>query len=196
MGSTQLTLEDLPFDDIPDVVVSALSGRQLVTYLCQRRAVLSLQCTCDSAVSIECLLPLRTMMTPYTMLQEYVIVCKASDSTNPLTVLQMASIHDCLLDNDCERLRDACSRPVSRENWYAGHFLPNPSNVASTPCQCRLQEDPGHGQLKIEGFTRCVSMRRVSTLCSPLIPLNPWQHAPPYPRRLSLIFRITPLAKS
>ena len=71
IGSTQSTLEDLPFEDIPDVAVSALSDRQLVTYLCQRRAVLSLQCTNDSAVSIECLVPLRTVMTPYMMLQEY-----------------------------------------------------------------------------------------------------------------------------
>jgi hypothetical protein len=55
MVSTRLTLEDPPFDDIPDVAVSALSDRQLVTYLYQCRAVLSLQCTNDSAVSIECL---------------------------------------------------------------------------------------------------------------------------------------------
>ncbi len=52
IGSAQLILEELPFDDIPDVAVSALLDRQLVTYLCQRRAVLSLQCTFDSAVSI------------------------------------------------------------------------------------------------------------------------------------------------
>jgi hypothetical protein len=70
-----LTREDLPFDDIPDV--SALSDRQLATYVCQRRAILSLQCTDDSAVSIECLVSLRTVMTLYTMLQEFVIVCKA-----------------------------------------------------------------------------------------------------------------------
>jgi hypothetical protein len=38
----------------------------------------------------------------------------------------------------------------------------------------RLQEEPGHGQLKIGGLTRCVSMRRVSTLCSPLTPLHPF----------------------
>ncbi len=85
-------------------IVSALSDRQLVMYLCQRRAVLSLQCTNDSAVSIECLVPLRTVMTPYTMLQDNVIVCKASDSYSPFPVLQLAraSTHDCLLDNDCE----------------------------------------------------------------------------------------------
>ena len=84
-----------------------------------------------------------------------------------LAVLQMASIRDCLLDNDCESLWDACNRPpwtVSREDWYAGHFLPNRSNVASTPCQWRLQEEPGHGQLKIGGLTHYVSMRRGSTL--------------------------------
>ncbi len=120
-----MTLEDSPFDGIPDVAVSAPSDWQLVTYLCQRRAVLSLQCTNDIAVSIECLVPLRTVMTPYTMLQEYVVVCKASDSCSSLAVLQMASIRDCLLDNDCERLWDACSRlpwTVSKEDWYAGHF--------------------------------------------------------------------------
>jgi hypothetical protein len=76
-GSTQLTLEDLPFDGIPDVVVSALSDGQLATYLCQRRAVLPLQCSNDSTVSIECLVPLRAVLTPYTMLQDYVVVCKA-----------------------------------------------------------------------------------------------------------------------
>jgi hypothetical protein len=72
-GSTQLTLEDLPFDGVPDVAVSTLSDRQLATYLCQRRAVLSLQCSNDSAVSIECLVPLRAVLIPYTILQEYVV---------------------------------------------------------------------------------------------------------------------------
>ncbi len=57
IGSTRLTLEDLPFDGIPDVAVCAFSDRQLVTYLCQRRAVLSLQCSNDSAVSIESMVP-------------------------------------------------------------------------------------------------------------------------------------------
>ncbi len=102
-----MTLEDLPFDGIPAVAVSVLSNRQLVTYLCQRRAVLSLECSNDIAVSIECLVPLRTVLTPYTMLQEYVVVCEASDSCSSLAVLQIASIRDCLLDNDCELLWEA-----------------------------------------------------------------------------------------
>jgi hypothetical protein len=74
-GSTQLTLEDLPFDGVPDVAVSTLSDGQLATYLCQRRAVLSLQCSNDSAVSIECLVPLRAVLIPYTMLPEYLWLC-------------------------------------------------------------------------------------------------------------------------
>ncbi len=157
----------MPFDGVPDVVVSALQDWQLATYICQRSAVLSLQCSNDSAVSIECLVPLCAVLTPYTMLQEYVVVCKASDSCSSLAVLQMAPISDCLLDNDCELPWNACSRPpwtVSREDWYAGNFLPNPSNVSSTPCQWRLQEKPGHGQLKIGDLTRCVSMRPHSVL--------------------------------
>ena len=64
----------LPLDDISDVAISDLSDWQLATYLCQRRVILSLQCTVDSAVSIECLVSLRAVMTPYMMLQEYVIV--------------------------------------------------------------------------------------------------------------------------
>ena len=40
------------------------------------------------------------------------------------------------------------------------------------------------GQLKIGGLTRCIFMRRVSTLCSPLIPLHPWQHDPPLPSKI------------
>ncbi len=123
--------------------------------------------------------PARGVDTLYNVAE----VCgTASDSCSSLAVLQMASIRDCLLDNDCERLWDACSRQpwtVSREDWYAGHCLPNPSNVASTLCQWRLQEEPGDCQLKIGGLTRCTSMRRVSTLCSPLTPLHPWQHDPP-----------------
>jgi hypothetical protein len=161
-------------------VLPPVGHRQLAMYLCQRFALLSLQCSNDITASIECL-------TPYTMLPEYVVVCTASDTCSSLAVLQMASIRDCLLDNDCELLWDACSRPpwtVSREDWYAGHFLPNPSNVASTPRQLGLQEEPGHGQLKIGGLTRCISMRRVSTLCSPLTPLHPWQHNPPLPSKI------------
>ena len=55
IGSTQLALEELPLDDILDVAISDLSDWHLATHLCQRRAVLSLQCMADSAVSIECL---------------------------------------------------------------------------------------------------------------------------------------------
>ena len=125
----------------------------------------------DSAVSIECLVSLRAVMTPYMMLQEYVIVCTVSDSCLPFAVLQMALIRDCLLDNDreLERLRDACSRSpwmVSREDWYAGHFLPNFSIGALIPRSWRLREEAGQGQLKLGNIARCISARRVSKLCS------------------------------
>ncbi len=65
VGGTQMVLEDLPLDNIPDVAVFHLSDRQLATYLCQRCTVLSFHCMADSAVSIECLVPLRMVMTPY-----------------------------------------------------------------------------------------------------------------------------------
>ena len=91
-------------------------------------------------------------MTPYMMLQAYVIVGTVSDSCLPLAVLQMALIRDCLVDNDRERLRDACSRStwmVSREDWYAGHFLPNSSTGAQIPRNWKLKEATGQGQLKL-----------------------------------------------
>ena len=97
------------------------------------------------------------------------------------------SVTACWIMIDCERLWTACSRPpwtVSREDWYAGHSFPHPSNVASTLCQWRLQAESGSGQLKIGGLTRCISMRRVSTLCSSLTPLHPWQHDPPLPSKI------------
>ncbi len=95
-----MALEDLLVDDITDVSVFDLSDRQLATYVCQRRAVLSLQCIADTAVSIECWVPLRSVMTPYMIQQDYVIVCKASDSASPVAALQMAliGVRDCLLD--------------------------------------------------------------------------------------------------
>ena len=129
----------------------------------------------DSAVSIECLVSLRAVMTPYMMLQEYVIVCKASDNCSPLAVLQTALISDCLLDSDRERLRDACSRSpwmVSMEDWYAGHFLQNSFIGAPIPRNWRLQEEAGQGQLKLGNIARCISARRVSKLCSPPVPLH------------------------
>ena len=174
-------------DDIPDVAISDLSDWQLATYLCQRRAILSLQCTADSAVSIECLVSLRAVMTPYMMLQEYVIVGTVSDSCSPLAVLQMALIRDCLLDNDRERLRDACSRSpwiVSREDWYAGHLLPKSSMGAPIPRNWRLQEEAGQGQLKLGNIARCISARRVSKLCSSPVQLHPWQQDPPLPSKV------------
>jgi hypothetical protein len=75
---------------------------------------------------------------------------------------------------------------VSREDWVAGHFLLNPSNVASAPWYWRLQEEPGHGQLKIGSLASCVSTPSVSTLCSPLTPRHPsgWQHDPPLPSKI------------
>ena len=136
----------------------------------------NIQCMADSAVSIECLVSLRAVMTPYMMLQEYVIVGTVSDSCSPLAVLQMALIRDCLLDNDRERLRDACSRSpwmVSREDWYAGHFLPNSSMGAPIPRNWRLQEEAGQGQLKLGNIARCISARRVSKPCSLPVPLHP-----------------------
>ena len=187
IGSTQLALKELPLDDIPDVAISDLSDWQLATYLCQRRAILSLQCTADSAVSIECLVSLRAVMTPYMMLQEYVIVGTVSDSCLPLAVLQMALIRDCLVDNDRERLRDACSRSpwmVSREDWYAGRFLPNSSTGALLPRNWKLKEAAGQGQLKLGNIARCISARRGSKLCSPPAPLHPWQRDLPLPSKV------------
>ena len=126
-------------------------------------------------------------MTPYMMLQEYVIVGTVSDSCFPLAVLQMAMIRDCLLDNDQERLRDACSRSpwmVSREDWYAGRFLPNSSTGALLPRNWKLKEAAGQGQLKLGNIARCISARRGSKLCSPPAPLHPWQRDPPLPSKV------------
>jgi hypothetical protein len=101
----------------------------------------------------------------------------------------MALIRDCLLDNDRERLRDACSRSpwmVSREDWYAGHFLPNSSIGALIPRSWRLREEAGQGQLKLGNIARCISARRVLKLCSPPVPLplHPLQPDPPLPSKV------------
>jgi hypothetical protein len=57
--------------------------------------------------------------------------------------------------------------------------FPNPSNVAPTPCNWKLQEEAGHGQVKIGSLASCFFTRRVSAPCSPPAPFHPWQHDPP-----------------
>ena len=115
IGGTQLVLEDRLLDDIPDVTISALTDLQLAVHLCQRRSVFPLQHIVGCVTSIECLVPLRTVMAPYTRQQEYVIVCKAGDRASPLAALSVASIRTCLRDNATELLRDACRRRRSVE---------------------------------------------------------------------------------
>jgi hypothetical protein len=81
---------------------------QLAVDLCQNRAVFTIPYPGSDIHVVECLLPLRRVISPFQYREELVIARPAMDATAPLTVLQMALIRESLLGARSETLTAAC----------------------------------------------------------------------------------------
>ena len=140
--------------------ISKISDPLLLDYLCHGRAVFPYLCNDNDngALMLECLTPLRQVVSPYPFKQEYVVVrLFAAVADAPLTVLQMALVRDCLLGADRERLKDACARPcwaVARDEYYAGHSYISAGQCGTAP-SWKLQSGGSTGQMYNFPSLRC-----------------------------------------
>jgi ribonuclease HI len=185
----QLVLRYSPPADLPETVVSKISDQQLLAYLCHGRAVLPYPCNNNDTLMVECLMPLRTIVSPYPFKQEYMIArLLAEEDTTPLTVLQVALVRDCLIGADRERLRDACARPcwtVAQDEFYAGHYFTCSRECGAAP-SWKLQPTDSSGQLELTGLVRYITKRRQVRAPRQAVTLHPWQAEPPLPSRVTI----------
>jgi hypothetical protein len=132
-GSVQETIDhdqQVPrsnLHDLQDTAVAAVPDRQLVVYLCQKRAIFSLLHTARGSHTVECILPLSQVVSPYPFREELIIVRSTTNDAAPLTVLQIALVRDCLLEDGSATLHEACNRPqwtVRLADRFAGYFFP------------------------------------------------------------------------
>ena len=157
-------------------------------HLCQGRAVFPYPRNDDDTLLVECLMPLRTVVTPYPFKQEYIIARLIADEDAPVTVMQMALVRDCLTGNGSERLQDACSRPcwtVASDEFYAGHSFTSSSESCTAP-GWKLQAGDPAGQLELAGLVQYISKRRRCSVPRPAVVLHPWQTDPPLPSRVTI----------
>ncbi len=118
------------------VDIFAITEQQLVEFLCQNRAVFPYPLSDEDILSVECLVPLRTVVHPYVFSQEYAVVCLVGDGSAPLAVMHIAQIRDCLRGADHEMLHTVCSRPswtVASDEFYAGHCFTSFGENIPTP---------------------------------------------------------------
>ena len=118
----QLVLSCPSPDQPPDVDISSSSNQQLLGYLCESRAIFSYPRSDNDILLVECLIPLRAVVNPYLVSQEYVVVRLFDAEDAPLTVMHVAMIRDCLMGADRESLKNACSRPCRGETLDPGPF--------------------------------------------------------------------------
>ena len=186
----KLVLRYSPPADLPETTISKISDQQLLAYLCHGRAVFPYPCSDSDTLMVECLMPLRAVMSPYPFKQEYMIArLFAVDDTTPLTVLRTALVRDCLLGADRERLRDACARPrwtVAQDEFYAGHYFTGSHERRGSPPSWTLQPADSSCQLALTGLVRCITQRRRVIVPRPAVILHPWQVEPPLPSRVTI----------
>ena len=184
-----LVLQYSPPADLPETIISKISDPQLLAYLCHGRAVFPYPCNDNDTLMVECLMPLRTVVSPYPFKQEYMIArLFAVDDTTPLTILQMALVRDCLIGADRERLKDACARPswtVAQDEFYAGHYFTGSRECGTAP-SWKLQAANSTGQLELTGLVLCITQRRHGIVPRPTVILHPWQMEPPLPSRITI----------
>ena len=184
-----LVLQFSPPADLPETIISKISDPQLLAYLCHGRAVFPYPCNDNDTLMVECLMPLRTVVSPYPFKQEYMIArLFAVDDTTPLTILQMALVRDCLIGADRERLKDACARPswtVAQDEFYAGHYFTGSRECGTAP-SWKLQAANSTGQLELTGLVLCITQRRHGIVPRPTVILHPWQMEPPLPSRITI----------
>ena len=97
--------------DIQDIATADIPDSQLVAHLCKKRAIPSLPHTATGSHTVECLLPLRQVVLPYSFREDYIIAHSTTNYAVPLTVLQTALVRDFLLEDGSKTLHEACNRP-------------------------------------------------------------------------------------
>jgi len=172
----QMILCHMPSTCLPDVDISALPDAILLHHLCSERAIFPLSCSDSDTIMVECLVPLRRVVSPYPFKQEYMVARKATaDDNHPLTVLNMALVRDCLLGADRERLRDACARPrwtVTRDEYYAGHHLALSCASGIAP-GWRLHTRGSSDQLELASLAQYIIPRRRYAVPCPATTIHP-----------------------
>ncbi len=169
--------------DIPDIAIADIPDSQLVAHLCRTRAILPLPHTATGSHIIECLLPLRQVVSPYPFRDEYIIARSTTNDSAPLTVIHTALARDCLLEDGSETLHDACNRPpwtVTLADRFAGFLFPGDTKLAQPP-SWKLNAAGSDGQTTISSLVQFFSTSRKASIRSPPVPLHPWQLGPALP---------------
>jgi len=170
--------------DIPDIAISDIPDRQLVAHLCNKRAIFSLPHTATGNHTVECLLPLRKVISPYPFREELTIARSTTDDAAPLTVLQTALVRDCLLEDGSETLHEACNRHpwiVRPADRFAGHFFPSGIKLDALHPAWKLNTANSDGQTTISSLVQYFSTRRKTNIQYPPVPLHLWQLGPALP---------------
>ena len=155
--------------------MAAVPDSQLVVYLFQKRDIFSLLHTATGSHTVECILPLRQVVSPYPFREELVIVRSTTNDAAPLTVLQIALVRDCLLE-DGTTLHEACNRPqwtVRLADRFAGYFSPKKLNMLHPTW--KLNATGSDGQMTISSLKQYFSTRRKTSFQLPPVPFHPWQ---------------------
>ena len=86
--------------DNQDISIATFPDGQLAKHLCKKRAIFFLPFTATGSHTVECLPPLLPVASPYPFQEEYIIAKSPTNDVAPLTVLQIALIRDCLLEDE------------------------------------------------------------------------------------------------
>ena len=83
---------------MPDCVletdISKISDPLLADYLCQGRAIFPYTCNEDDGFLVECLAPLRRIVTPYPLPLDYIVTRQVESENAPLSAMPMALVRD------------------------------------------------------------------------------------------------------
>ena len=160
---TNMVLLQSTLHDIQDIAIATIPDGQLAKHLCKKRAIFSLPYTTTGSHTVECLLPLRQVASPYPYREEYVITRWTTNNAVPLTVLQIALVRDCLLEAGCGMLHDACSRPpwtVRPEDRHTGYSFLGGNKLGTQHSTWKLNADGSGGQMTILSLEQYFSTHR------------------------------------
>ena len=166
--------------------MSSVSDLDLARALCHHRAILPLSQNDNVAKLVECLAPLRRVMDPYPLQQEYILARLVDSPEAPIAALSLALVRDCLLAVGHENLQEACSRPqwvVSEAEFYSGCSFSATSNTAPG---WNMKATGLDGQCIFTGLVQYISARYRPRLQRPAVVLHPWQSEPPLPSNVSI----------
>ena len=165
--------------------LNVISDADLATELCRKRAVLSITLDGSREITVECLVPLRTLAPSITR-PEYIVVqdLGAETLSNQFAIFTVAFVRDCMKEACSETLAEACRRPqwqvpkTDLQLWFDLRGPPAPHSVSSQWAMGRSGIDGQ--QIFLVADSRLQWKRTVSIPRVPLL-LHPWQIDPPLP---------------